>query len=848
MPRVDAGRAISGALSNVLWCERVTPNSAPSDLIVLLGGREYRLQPGRVWSVGRDLACDIVASHKSVSRRHGEFVFTDGSWTYRDLASANHSWVAGRPVADVMIDEKTEIGLGRDTGLVLRVKLAPTTAAPGKQRPVAGAASISTPRRTPSTPAAPERVLRLSGRELTIGRASGNDIVVNDLLVSRSHASIRRMAKDRFAVVDLGSTNGTFVNGRRVATAQLREDDLISVGGHVFRFAAQSIQERLDPSGPWLCALDIGVTTHDGKTLLRDIRFALEQSRLMSIVGPSGAGKSTLLRALTGQEPADRGYVLYGGRDLYASLDLRQRMGYVPQQDLLHSQLSAREALDYAAELRFARDVDATSRSSRIDEVIAELGLSECQHRQVSELSGGERKRTSVAAELLSKPPLLFLDEPTSGLDPGNEDQLTTLLRALADGGRTVVVATHSLVTLEQCDQVLFLAQGGHEAYYGPPAEASEYFRKQGAGETYPKVFAALNDERAAPAFASRFGANPAARANVDEPLAAARSAQETHPSHAPQAQPNTDRVRQWWVLVRRYLAVLRSDRLASLILLAQAPFFALLFNILYPYNVMSTANASEATILIWLMVVGATWIGTSNAIREVVKERAILRREHGLGLSLASYVASKVAVLGVITAGECAFLAIATIGPLQRLPAADPIDHLSLPGSGVLLSSALPEVVLDVVLAGLAAMGVGLLVSALVRTADQANFALPLLLVAQVVLSAPVLGSPGPVFAALGTVSTAQWGTAATAATISLNDIRQPYLEGVEQQRAAAENREPDRSVSAGRDSWSHDRGTWLANIAALLAVLIGTLSLAYAALVAQHRIGPANPSHLRR
>jgi energy-coupling factor transporter ATP-binding protein EcfA2 len=488
--------------------------------------------------------------------------------------------------------------------------------------------------------------------------------------------------------------------------------------------------------------------------------------------------------------------------------------------------------------------VDPAARSSRIDEVIAELGLNECQHRQLSTLSGGERKRTSVAAELLSKPPLLFLDEPTSGLDPGNEDQLTTLLRVLANGGRTVVVATHSLVTLEQCDQVLFLAQGGREVYYGPPADASEYFRKQGAGETYPKVFAALSDERAAPSFASRFAADPAARANVEKPLAAARSAQETHPSNASETQPNGDQVRQWWVLVRRYVAVLKSDRPASLILLAQAPFFALLFNILYPYNVMSTANASEATILIWLMVVGATWIGTSNAIREVVKERAILRREHGLGLSLASYVASKVAVLGALTAAECAFLAVATIGPLQRLPAADPIDHQSLPGSGVLLSSALPEVVLDVVFAGLAAMALGLLVSALVRTADQANFALPLLLVAQVVLSAPVLGSPGPVFAALGTVSTAQWGTAAAASTISLNEIREPYLEGVEQQRAAAEAREPDTSVAAGRDTWNHDRGAWLINIGALLAVLIGTLSLAYAALVAQHRIGPANPN----
>jgi ABC-type multidrug transport system ATPase subunit/pSer/pThr/pTyr-binding forkhead associated (FHA) protein len=818
----------------------MTPNPAGSDLIVVLGSHEFRLQPGRVWSVGRDPGCHIVASHKSVSRRHGEFSFANGSWTYRDLESANKSWVAGRHVAEFTIRGTAEIGLGRDTGLTLRVKVAPTTATPGIIRPVSRSHSTSSTLSTPIQPAL-AGVLRVTGRELTIGRVASNDIVLDDLLVSRNHASLRRLPNDRYEVTDHRSTNGTFVNGRRITTAQLLEGDLISVGGHVFRFAAHGIQERLDPSGPWLCALDIGVTTARGKTRLRGVRFALEPCRLMGIVGPSGAGKSTLLRALTGQEPADRGSVLYGGRDLYASLDLRQRMGYVPQQDLLHSQLSVRETLDYAAELRFARDVTAATRSSRIDEVIAELSLGECQHRRVSELSGGERKRTSVAAELLTKPPLLFLDEPTSGLDPGNEDQLTMLLRALANGGRTVVVATHSLVALEHCDQALFLARGGHEAFYGPPAEASEYFRKQGAGQTYPKVFAALDDERTAPGFASRFAADPAARANVEKPLAVAQSAQETHPSHAPQAQPNTDRLRQWWVLTRRYVAVLRSDRVASLILLSQAPFFALLFNLLYPQNVMSTANASEATILIWLMVVGATWIGTSNAIREVVKERDILRREHGLGLSLVSYVASKAAVLGAITAAECAFLAVATMGPLQRLPAADPIAHLSLPGGGAMLSPALLEVVLDVVLAGLAAMGIGLLVSAIVKTADQANFALPLLLVAQVVLSAPVLGTPGPVFAAFGTISTAQWGMAATAATVSLNEIRQPYLQGVEEQRAAAENRDPDPSVAAGRDTWRHDQGTWLEDLAALLAVLAGTVVAAYAVLAAKHRIGPA-------
>jgi ABC-type multidrug transport system ATPase subunit len=554
-------------------------------------------------------------------------------------------------------------------------------------------------------------------------------------------------------------------------------------------------------------------------------------------VGPSGAGKTTLLRALSGQQPAQEGQVLYGGRDLYRALDLRRRMGYVPQDDLLHPQLTVRQALDYAAELRFARDVEPDARASRVDDVLRELALEERQHLVISRLSGGQRKRTSVASELLARPPLLFLDEPTSGLDPGNEEQVTALLRELADGGRTVVVATHSLVTLERCDRVLFLAKGGHEAFFGPPELATRYFAEHGHGTTYPRVFAAL-DEANGEALGAAFARDAARRTYVEEPLALARGSDVGERPAGPDAR--SDRLRQWWVLVRRYLAVLRADRVSTLILLAQAPFFAVLFALLSPYNVLSTANASEATILMWLLVVGAAWIGTSNSVREVVKERPILLREHGLGLSLGAYVSSKLAVLTVITAVQCAILAVATLIP-QRLPPVDPIGGVVFAQAGVLFGSRLPELTLDIVVAGVASMALGLLLSALVRNADQANFVLPLVLVAQVVLSAPVLGSPGPVFAALGTVSTAQWGTAAAGATISLNDVRRPYLEVVENQRAAAERRAPDPSVAQGRSTWDHTLGAWLLDMGALVVLGVASILGLYAVLSRQLRVPSA-------
>src|SRR6185369_10929831 len=159
---------------------------------------------------------------------------------------------------------------------------------------------------------------------------------------------------------------------------------------------------------------------------------------------------STLLGALTGQRPADAGEVRYDGRDLYASYDeLRQRIGLVPQDDILHPQLTVRRALRFAAELRFPADTSAAERHARVEEVLDELGLIDQATQRISTLSGGQRKRTSVALELLTRPSLLFLDEPTSGLDPGMDKSVMRTLRGLADDGRTVVVVTHNVANLD---------------------------------------------------------------------------------------------------------------------------------------------------------------------------------------------------------------------------------------------------------------------------------------------------------------------------------------------------------------------------------------------------------------
>ncbi|MEA2675133.1 MAG: transport system ATP-binding/permease protein, partial [Chloroflexota bacterium] len=325
----------------------------------------------------------------------------------------------------------------------------------------------------------PEGGVDLRARpSVRIGRAVDCDVVLDDLRVSRHHAVVTARPDGSFEVRDLGSSNGTFLNGKRTAAGALESGDFIGIGGQTFQLLDGRLRLVTARHTAWFGAVDL-VVTAGGRRILDEVGFALEPSSMLAVVGPSGSGKSTLLNALTGFHPAESGNVVFDGRDLYATYDdLRLRMGLVPQADILHTQLSTRQALGYAAELRFPRDVSAASRRERVDEVMAELNLADRADVRLDRLSGGQRKRVSVGCELLTEPALLFLDEPTSGLDPGNEAALMETLRDLARAGRTVVVVTHSVQSLELADRLLVMAPGGRLAYYGAPQEALGYFNE----------------------------------------------------------------------------------------------------------------------------------------------------------------------------------------------------------------------------------------------------------------------------------------------------------------------------------------------------------------------------------
>ncbi|MFD9243592.1 FHA domain-containing protein [Streptomyces sp. NPDC059556] len=605
----------------------------------------------------------------------------------------------------------------------------------------------------------PTSVRPLPAHSIRIGRSPDNDVVVSDLVVSRHHAELRAHPDGTYSIHDLGSHNGTYLNGAPVADARVTPDDIVGVGHCAFCLIGGQLVEFTDTGEVSLDVQSLAVTVdHGRKTLLDEVSFPVGEKCLLGVVGPSGAGKSTLLGALTGQRPADRGTVLYDGRDLYRDYaELRQRIGLVPQDDILHLQLSVRRALGYAAELRFPEDTEPDERRARVDEVIQELGLVERAQQPIHSLSGGQRKRVSVALELLTKPSLLFLDEPTSGLDPGMDRSVMHMLRGLADDGRTVVVVTHSVLSLDVCDRLLVLAPGGRVAYYGPPADSLGFF----GFDEWPEAFEAFENDRdrdwaglyRSSLFHRRYVADATARPNVPVPGAAPV---EREPAPPPKAQSWGSQLR---TLVRRYTAALSADRTFLAIMIALPFVMGAMARALSEggFNQESTLN------VLLILCVGGVLTGAANAVRELVKERTIYRRERAVGLSRSAYLASKVVVLGTITVVQAVVL---TLVALIGVP-------LNVPGGKGVLMPPLVEITLAVALLSFTAMMLGLLVSALVRKEEVTMPLLVLLAIVQVVFCGALLTVRGtPVLEQLAWLVPSRWAFAAMGATVDIGTV----------------------------------------------------------------------------
>jgi ABC-type multidrug transport system ATPase subunit/pSer/pThr/pTyr-binding forkhead associated (FHA) protein len=748
-------------------------------------GGSVRVPAGRPFVIGRGPDADLDLPHSRVSRRHAVVEFTAAGWTLTD-SSSNGTFLDDDRITVLRVDRPVVVRLGRGTGATT-VELFPVA---GRSAP----ASVSVPEGSGRD----TTVHFVNSGRLTIGRLPDNDVVVDDLLVSRRHAVLERRPDGSWELHDLGSGNGTFVNGSRTARATITPADVIGVGRSLLRLQGDRLVAVVDSGDVAFAAHGVSVTV-GGKRLLDRVSFSLPGRCLLAIVGPSGAGKSTLLRALTGSRPADHGLVRYDGRDLYAGYDeLRHRIGLVPQDDVLHPQLTVRRALRFAARLRFPADVPAADRDRRVEEVIAELGLTGQADQRIDTLSGGQRKRTSVALELLTKPSLLFLDEPTSGLDPGLDRSVMRTLRGLADGadgaGRTVVVVTHSVLNLEVCDLLLVLAPGGHVAYFGPPREALGYFGERDFADMFLQL-----DRVPGEVLAARFKASAQHRRYVAAPTAALPPV----PERA--GPPRTAPRQQGWftqlgVLSRRYLAVIAADRQYALFLGLLPLVLSLLARLVPGSSGLSAATAvaersGQPNQLLLVLVLGGALMGIAASIRELVKERPVYRRERAIGLSLSAYLTSKVLVLGVITAVQAALFTVLAL--LGHRP----------PDAPAVLGSPLLEVLLAVVAVSVLTMVVGLVISAFIDNADRGMPLLVLILMLQLVVSGGLFPVHGRVvLEQVAWLVPSRWAYAMGASTIDLN----PTVRG-----------DPD-------PLWEHAAGPWLLAVGVLAAQLVVLLGAA--------------------
>ena len=823
------------------------PPAAAAGLVVSVDTRRIVVPPDRPVVLGRDPAAGLRLEDPAVSRRHAELSCAQGVWTLRDLGSSNGTYVDGRRVDTVAVRGRMLVRLGgaaEDGVPVLLEEPAPVpppvpvaeptaavrTAAvpavpaqrvappaedpatspvayrPGQRRTPPGAPGAGTGTPTAPVPVAPVRATTAShpaaGRVLRIGRAQDNDIVLADLDVSRHHAEVRPTGGG-YEVVDAGSRHGTYHNGRQVTRADLHPGDMVAIGRHQFAFDGSRLHQSVDTGPLSLTADDITVRIGDA-VLLDDISFALPKATLLAVIGPSGCGKSTLLRAMTGLRPATLGAVRYDGRDLYANFaELRYRIGLVPQDDVLHRQLTVRRALRFAASLRFADDVPRRQRWARVDEVLNLLGLTARGGQRIDTLSGGQRKRTSVALELLTEPSLLFLDEPTSGLDPALDKEVMTQLRQIADNGRTVVVVTHSVLHLDLCDRVLVMCAGGTMGYFGPPDGLLGFFGAQ----DYAQVFTGITDEPAlwtrryrgselyrryvldvmqvADAQAAALAATPAPVAGTARPPAAPSTPDTAGPAPStvessaaqPPVRPRLDRIplrrralhpgaalRQFVTLCTRMLAIIAADRGYALFLLALPLALALITHTVPGHDGLappSTPFGQEAQRLLVVLVVGAAFLGIATAIREIVNESTIYRRERAVGLSPAAYLGSKVAVFAVInTLQVVLFVYLALLGRGR-------------PATALVVHPPLAEIMVAVALVALASSALGLLISSLVRTLEQTTPVLVVLVMGQLVVSGGLFELNGrPVLEQIAWLAPTRWGFAAGAGTVDLQSM----------------------------------------------------------------------------
>jgi ABC transport system ATP-binding/permease protein len=712
-------------------------DAGPPQLIVAIAGenpKTHTLTSSRL-TIGRLDGNDIVIPSQIVSGQHARLEKENGGYKLSVLPEArNPVLFEGRPLDGSRILHHGDIlRIGSlDPGMMVTITYSSPSEAPQEI----------------------EQDIVFDGKTLIqIGRDAGNDVVLSSPSVSRFHAQVEQVGQ-RYRVIDLRSSNGTFVNGERIeGSVWLKPSDTIRVGQYRFVMGKDQLAKYDDSNGLRVDAITLNKWVRKDLNILQNISVSFQPREFIVVVGQSGGGKSTFVDAVAGYRPATPpSRVLVNDIDIYSHFDaIRNDIGFVPQKDIIHMELTVYQALDYAAQLRMPGDTSTEERHKRVMEVLEDLDLTHRKDVQISGLSGGQQKRVSIGVELLTKPGLFFLDEPTSGLDPGTETALMQLMRRLADQGRTIILITHATKNVMLADKVIFLARGGYLAWFGPPDEALAYFdqhrseRDRRAGKIeFDEIYAILDDPSKGNAaeWAQRYRESKAYQDYVAMPLKDKMS-----PMQAPtlpevgQAQrrvvgkgvtSQASALKQFLVLSARNIKILTRDRFALGLMLATAPLVSLLDVVLSlvlgrgPFSFYE-GDMANVMITLFLMTIYGVMVGGISQMREIVKEGDIYKRERLVNLKIFPYVMSKIWVAAILAFYQAAAYTI--------------VHYLAFDMPGGTLEFIL--IYITMTLATLAGMMLGLFASALAPNASSAPLIVIILMLPQIVLAGALVPVP---------------------------------------------------------------------------------------------------------
>jgi ABC-type multidrug transport system ATPase subunit len=663
--------------------------------------------------VGRSSSAQIVLNNNVISSQHAQLIFdANGNLYVIDLNSSNGTFLNDRklePGVPYQIRENDKLSFSGNQGVKLVFD-------PDSYQLANNARTSSAPNTADNNFSTTNILEKFNGKKIiTIGRNPDCDVFLGHPSISRQHATIEKKGSNYFEITDLGSLNGTYVNGRRVSgSMKVNPNDTIIIG----RFQL-SLSGRVKD-----LTQEVAIRTErivkqfaNGKIGLHECSFEIPSKTLLAVMGPSGCGKSTLLKALNGDSPPSSGRVFISGLELNENYDyLKTQIGYVPQDDIVHRELTVEQSLYYAAKLRLEHS-DSVFIQQKIDQVLKDLNIEHIRHELVGNISGGQRKRVSIAVEILTDPLILFLDEPTSPLDPQTIEEFLGILRNLSDKGTTVIMVTHKPEDLNYMDTVIFMAEGGHKVYQGETSDYLSYFRVDDTIKVYSQL------------------AMPQAKHWIN-------THKQKHPALGTLSTPkekqnsrNANFFHQFWWLTIRYFNIKLNDRVNTLVLVGQAPIIAGLICLIFQ-------DVSPA--VPFLLAVSAVWFGTNNAAREIVSEAPIYKRERMFNQGILAYMFSKITVLGTFAAIQSILFTL--------------IISINFSGNDPEWEAPIQTFVWMLVISISASM-MGLLLSAVVSTTEKVMTLVPIALIPQIMLAGVVAKISSPLVEFLSYFTLSRWG-----------------------------------------------------------------------------------------